>query len=210
MSATLSDQARPAPMRTVRVTQRTVRLTGIALAAGSLAWAATLFLVGPISSSPLGTAIGDLGGLAFQIPLYALLFVQERTLATGVGRAWPIVFLVERILLSLAVVWSVLHAFWPELPFLPVLDTFWPVSMIGMFCIGVAIAIKGRWSGPLRFWPLIAESWAVVCIPALALAGPFVYSWLPGTHLLVGYVALGVLLALAPQRTGALAADTGA
>jgi hypothetical protein len=184
-----------------------VRLTGVAVSAGGLVWAASLFLVGPISASPLGTAIGDLGGLAFQLPLFALLAVQERTRATGRGRFWPVAFIIERILLSLAVVWSVLHAFWPDLPFLPFLDNFWPLSMLGMFAIAVAITVKGAWRGALRVWPVVAESWAVICIPALALAGPFVYAWLPGTHLLVGYVVLGVLLALRPDLTGARDTD---
>ncbi|HWR84630.1 MAG TPA: hypothetical protein VN200_01415 [Rhodoglobus sp.] len=185
------------------LSERAVRRAGVALSLGSLSWAATLFLVGPISDTPLGTTIGDLGGLAFQLSLFGLLLVQERTRATGRGRLWPVAFVIERILLSLAIAWSVLHAFWPQLPFLPLLDLFWPLSMIGMFVIGVAIAVKGVWMGAVRLWPLVAESWAIVCVPALALAGQYVGSWLPGTHLLVGYVALGLLLALRPADTGA-------
>ena len=190
------------------VSTRAVRLAGLAVSLGSLTWAATLFLVGPISASPLGTMLGDLGGLAFQLSLFGLLAVQERTRATGRGRFWPAAFIVERVLLSLAIAWSVLHAFWPQLPFLPVLDLFWPLSMLGMFVIGVLIAVKGVWRGVLRVWPLVAESWAVVCVPALAIAGQYVGAWLPGTHLLVGYVALGALLALRPGATGA--SDAGA
>ena len=186
-----------------RISSRAVRRVGVALSIGSLVWAATLFLVGPISDTPIGTTIGDLGGLAFQLSLFGLLAVQERTSATGRGRFWPAAFIIERILLSLAVAWSVLHAFWPQLPFLPVLDLFWPLSMLGMFVIGVVIAVKGVWRGSLRLWPLIAESWAVVCVPALAIAGPWVGAWLPGTHLLIGYATLGVLLAVSPERTGA-------
>ena len=49
---------------------------------------------------------------------------------------------------------------------LAVLDVFWPLSMLGMFVIGVKIAFAGRWTGAARIWPLVAESWAVVSVPA--------------------------------------------
>ena len=52
-----------------------------------------------------------------------------------------------------------------------VLDAFWPLSMLGMFLIGIRIAIAGRWKGLSRFWPMVAESWAVVTIPALGIFG---------------------------------------
>lgn len=182
---------------------RQVRVAGGLLALGSLAWALTLFAVGAASSTPLGAMIGDLGGLAFQLSLLGLLHVQSRTLATGPKRFWKVAFIVERVLLGIAITWSVLHAFAPALPFLPILDLFWPLSMVGMFVIGVAILVKGRWKGALRIWPMIAESWAVVCVPALAIAGPIVGAWLPGAHLLIGYVTLGILLMLKPELTGA-------
>ena len=184
-------------------TVSTVRTAGGLLAVGSLAWAVTLFAVGAASTTPVGAMIGDLGGLAFQLSLLGLLHVQSRTLATGPKRFWKVAFIVERVLLGIAITWSVLHAFAPTLPFLPILDLFWPLSMIGMFVIGVAILVKGHWQGALRIWPMIAESWAVICVPALAIAGQYVGAWLPGAHLLVGYVTLGILLAVKPQLTGA-------
>lgn len=186
-----------------RVTTKGVRLAGIGLAVGSLVWASTLALFGPQSESAFGTMMGDLGGLLFQLGLFGLLAVQERTFATGPKRFWKVAFVVERVLLALAAAWSLLHAFRPSLAILPILDLFWPLSMVGMFVIGMAILVKGRWTGALRIWPAIAESWAVVCVPALAIFGPAVGSWLPATHLLVGYVTLGILLALLPERTGA-------
>ena len=51
------------------------------------------------------------------------------------------------------------------------LDVFWPLSMLGMAAIGIRIAIAGRWTGAARFWPLVAESWAPVCVPVAALPG---------------------------------------
>lgn len=195
----------PIPASRPRITTTGVRRAGIGVAIGSLVWASTLALFGPQSESTFGMMMGDLGGLLFQLGLFGLLAVQERTLATGPKRFWRVAFIVERVLLALAAVWSLLHAFWPDLAILPILDLFWPLSMLGMFVIGVAILVKGRWTRALRIWPAIAESWAVVCVPALAIAGPAVGLWLPATHLLVGYVTLGVLLAVVPERTGAAA-----
>lgn len=196
--AATASRALPAPVAT-----RTVRTAGALLMVGSLAWASTLFAVGPVSDTALGAMIGDLGGLAFQLSLFGLLHVQRRTLATGPKRFWRVAFAVERVLLCLAIAWSVLHAFAPGLPFLPILDLFWPLSMLGMFIIGAAILMKGRWRGALRIWPMVAESWAVVCVPALATTGGAVAGWLPGTHLLIGYVTLGALLLAKPELTGA-------
>ena len=75
-----------------------------------------------------------------------------------------------------------------------VLDAFWPLSMLGMFLIGIRIAIAGRWTGVSRFWPMVAESWAVVTIPALGIFGEAVGLAVGCLHLLVGYAVLGVLV----------------
>jgi hypothetical protein len=76
----------------------------------------------------------------------------------------------EGVLLSLATAWSVLHAVapvWRNTPWLAILDACWPLSMLGMLGIGLKVALTGRWRGPARIWPLIAETWAFVTIPAM-------------------------------------------
>jgi hypothetical protein len=75
--------------------------------------------------------------------------------------------------------------------------------MLGMFVIGIKVAFAGRWRGVLRAWPLVAETWAVVTVPAFLILGEPVSSWVGGAHLLVGYATLGALLALRPELTGA-------
>ena len=70
--------------------------------------------------------------------------------------------------------------------------------MLGMFAIGVRIAIKGRWGGILRFWPLVAESWAVVTVPTYGLL-PGAAGFVGAGHLVIGYATLGVLLARRPH-----------
>jgi hypothetical protein len=75
--------------------------------------------------------------------------------------------------------------------------------MLGMCIIGIKIAFAGRWKGALRVWPLVAESWAVITVPTIGIFGEQAGRWVGGTHLLIGYATLGLLLALRPGLTGA-------
>ena len=73
---------------------------------------------------------------------------------------------------------------------------FWPISMLGMFLIGIRIAIAGRWKGLSRFWPMVAESWAVVD-RADAWASS-ARAWPAGSApptCVVGYAVLGQIVA---------------
>ena len=183
-------------------TASTVRNHGLALAAGAGAWSAVSFAYGYNPDSELGMKLADISGFAFQIGAFVLVGLQMRTRATGLGRKALGMLKVERVLLSLAMLWSLLHAFLPsqrEETWMLVLDVFWPLSMLGMFVIGVKIAFAGRWTGPARFWPLVAESWAVVTIPAMGIFGASVGNFVGSSHLLVGYVALGLILAARPE-----------
>lgn len=183
-----------------------IRRRGYLLTAGAVTWAATIFAFGPTSGGVEGR-VGDLGGAAFQLGLFALLSVMLATGATGVTRAARAMIRVEFVLLGLATTWSVLHAVVPaslqEAPWLMALDLFWPLSMVGMFVIGVKVAFAGRWQGVLRWWPMVAESWAFVTIPSMIVFGELGSTIVGGTHLLVGYATLGVLLAKRPELTRA-------
>lgn len=75
------------------------------------------------------------------------------------------------------------------------LDAFWPFSMLGMFAIAIRIAIAGHWKGASRYWPLVAESWAVVVIPTLGIFGDTAAGVVAVVHLLVGYTVLGQIVA---------------
>ncbi|WP_084965832.1 hypothetical protein [Thermoactinospora rubra] len=188
--------AAPAP-----IAPGTVRRLGLALTAGTLAWATSIFLFGTVNDG-FAERFGDLTGLAFQLGVFALLTVQIRTRATGESHVSRIMLKVELVLLGLASVWSLLHGILPEPAqdhaALAVLDAFWPLSMLGMMVIGVKLAVAGRWRGALRWWPLIAESWAVATVPLFILVGEDGARWVGGGHLLLGYATLGVLLALRP------------
>ncbi|MFD1539249.1 hypothetical protein [Nonomuraea guangzhouensis] len=182
----------------------TIRVLGLTLTAGTLAWATSIFLYGT-QNTGFAERFGDLTGLLFQGGVFALLTVQARTQATGITRVSRIMLRVEAVLLALASVWSLLHGVLPEPaqdgPLLAILDLFWPLSMLGMMIIGVKLAVAGRWRGPLRWWPLIAESWAVVTVPLFIVFGEQASRWVGGTHLIIGYATLGALLTWRPQLT---------
>ena len=187
-------------------TARFVRRTGVALAAGAAIWAGAMAAYSPQTTDPIGITVVDLGALPFQGALFALVTAQLRTAATGTSRFARGMLRFEYVLLALATLWTVLHgAFWSlrDETWLAALDAFWPLSMLGMFAIGVKIAFAKRWTGLLRGWPLVAESWAVVSVPALVIFGIGVGQAVGSLHALIGYGGLGLLLALRPHLTGA-------
>jgi hypothetical protein len=200
----------PAPARTdvaagtpaTRPSPRAIRNHALALSAGAALWSGVSFALGFNPDTEAGVKATDLSAFAFQIGVMSLVTLQLRTRATGTGRKAAAMLQVERMLLALAMAWSVLHALLPsarEETWLLVLDVFWPLSMLGMFVIGIKVALAGRWRGAARFWPLVAESWAVVSIPAFGILGGQGGSLVGASHLLVGYVTLGLVIAAKPQ-----------
>ena len=202
----------PAPARTddpaagTPISTRTIRRTGLAVAAGAALWSATFFALDPQTTDPTGMTLVDLGQLPAQLALFALVTVQLRTAATGFGRFARGLLRTEFLLLGMATVWTVLHALVPAFRddlWLILMDAFWPLSMLGMFVISVKVAVAGRWRGVARFWPLVAESWAVVSVPAMGILGATGGRYVGAGHLIVGYLTLGLILALRPHLTGA-------
>jgi hypothetical protein len=179
--------------------ERTIRRLGLGLTVGTLAWAASIFAFSTVNEGA-PERIGDLTGLAFQLGLFCLLAVQFRTRATG---ASTVLLKVEAVILGIASLWSLLHGVLPsnlqDATWMLVMDICWPLSMLGMMVIAIKIALAGRWRGALRWWPLVAESWAVITVPASILFGDAVARWVGGGHLLIGYATLGVLLAVRPR-----------
>ncbi len=170
---------------------------GWVLTAGAVAWAAAILGLGIDPHEGMPAALYALASGLFQVGLLCLLRVLWRTRALGEGRLARGVLRVEAgaVLLALGstaadglalsdldtVGWAVL-------------DACWPVSMLGMFLIGIRIAVAGRWTGASRCWPLVAESWAVVTIPSLAIGGETAGQLVGAGHLVVGYAVLGVLV----------------
>jgi hypothetical protein len=185
---------------------RSVRRAGFATAAGAGSWAVGLAVLG--STPPAGTwqaVVVNLAAVAFQVGLMFLVAAQMRTGAVGTGQLARVLLHIEHVLLGLATVSSLTWALTPGLygtAVFEILDIFWPLSMLGMAAIGVRIAIAGRWTGVARFWPMVAESWAPVTVPTAFLL-PAITQYVGAAHLLIGYVALGVILAVRPELTGA-------
>jgi hypothetical protein len=202
-----TDVAAPTTSTTAAgVSTRFARRVGLAVAGGSAAWAAGMLAFTNLPQA--GTwqhFVYEVTALLFQLGLVALVSLQLRTRATGTGKLARFFLHAEHVLLGLAIVstltWMFLRAYDDTLWFL-LLDLFWPLSMLGMAAIGVRIAIAGRWKGAARFWPMVAESWAPVSVPASFLVPAFA-QYVGAGHLLIGYVLLGVILARRPELTGA-------
>jgi hypothetical protein len=201
-SAPARTDAAPTAGRYATRARTSARRHGLVLAAGAATWSAVSLGYGFNPDTELGVKLSDLAGLAFQGGALALVGLQLRTGATGTTRRARGMLRVERVLLALAMVWSVVHAFLPsqrDEAWVGVLDVFWPLSMLGMFVIAVKVAVTGRWRGAARLWPLVAESWVVVTIPALAVLGRSAGDVVGAAHLLVGYTTLGLIIASRPH-----------
>jgi hypothetical protein len=181
----------------VATTDRPFRRHGLMLSVGAVAWASAMALFG-LNQTETWPLIGfGLGAGAFQVGLLCLLRVLWRTRALGDGRVARTVLRVEAGMLVLAMGSTFVDAIaLSDLtqPGWLLLDAFWPLSMMGMFFIGIRIAVAGRWKGATRFWPLVAESWAVVVIPTMGIFGHSVADVVAPLHLLIGYTVLGVLV----------------
>ena len=170
---------------------------GRVLTAGALAWAGTMAVVG-IDPQGHGEEVAfSLSSGLFQVGLLFLLRTLWRTQALGEGRLARAVLRMEAVAVGLAICSTASDGLgltdFDKVAFI-VLDAFWPLSMLGMFLIGIRIAIAGRWKGVTRFWPMVAESWAVVTIPSMVVFGDTVGHVVACAHLVVGYAVLGVLV----------------
>lgn len=190
----------PATSRTA-ATGHPFRRQGLLLTAGSAVWAAAMVLFGLDPTTRAGEAGYSLASGHFQFGLLALLYVLWQTNALGAGSVAKTAIGVEAVLVTLAIGSTLADGIGVSdlsQPGWALLDAFWPLSMLGMFLIGVRIAIAGRWRGVRRIWPLVAESWAVVTIPTLMVFGPGVAQVVAPLHLLAGYAVLGLLVATKP------------
>jgi hypothetical protein len=171
---------------------------GTLLTVGALAWSSMIATFGLNSESTIYQYAHNASALVFQLGVLALVRVLWRTDAIGSGKVARTVLRVETGALVLAMASTAsdflgltdLHN-----PVALALDMFWPLSMLGMFLIGIRIAVAGRWKGLSRFWPVVAESWAVVTVPTMGLFGEGIARWVGAAHLVIGYAVLGQLVA---------------
>ncbi|GAA1914649.1 hypothetical protein [Nocardioides marmoribigeumensis] len=196
-------QHTPAPARTASPTPTppgevpAFRRHGLTLTAGATAWAGAIAVLG-FDGPELAQSVEHTGSGLFQVGLLALLRVLWRTRALGEGRLARAALRVETALVLLAMASTVGAAtHLDDLDRLgwALLDVCWPLSMAGMFLLGIRTAVAGRWRGVSRWWPMVAESWAFVVIPTLALRGEEAGRAVAAAHLVVGYAVLGLVVA---------------
>ena len=119
------------------------RWHGRMLSVGALMWAGVMVFTGtaPEITGVEAVAFG-IGSGAFQIGLLCLLRVLWRTQALGEGRLARFFLRAETVALSLAICSTFVDAIQVsdlDEPMWLALDLFWPLSMLGMFLIGVRI-----------------------------------------------------------------------
>ena len=177
---------------------RPLLVLGTVMSLGAVSWGVTQLVTGLDPHGHTDELVYSLTSGLFQIGLLFLLRALWRTRALGEGR-------VARFFLRLVATMVVLATGSTAADGLGLtdmdqigwilLDMFWPLSMLGMFAIGIRIALAGRWSGLSRWWPMVAESWAVVVIPTLNVFGDSVAVVVSFLHLTLGYGVLGQIVA---------------
>lgn len=173
----------------------TIKVRGAMVIAGAVAWAAG-WVIGPPRDGT-GTPIENLGALAFQLGLFAILLAMRGTNAVGAGRWGRAVLAVQTVLLSLATVWTITYAISPSTAahdkIMITFDTAWPLSMAWLVPLAVTVIVARWWPSPARFLPLPASLWLVADLAASA-AGQAVFTVVHVTCLLGAYGWLGVAL----------------
>lgn len=177
----------------------TVRWCGAAAAAGGVLWSLT-WLVAGVPEEGVNQAVEIWGSFAFQLGVVALLVAMRGTDAAGTSRWGRWLLSGQAALMALAIAWTVPHLVDPnyqaknENTVLVVLDAAWPLSMLGLVFVGVAVARARRWPTPLRWFPLAAGLLIPVDIAAMLLFGPWTEIVVRAAYMSATYGALGVLL----------------
>ncbi|GEL23045.1 hypothetical protein PSU4_19990 [Pseudonocardia sulfidoxydans NBRC 16205] len=191
----------PDPTKTGRrVTATTVRLGGLALASGAVAWAVGLLLVGDQVQHGIQT-LDTITGAAYVAGLACLMYLLAGVGAGGrrVGRILPqatIPVLLGALLLNLL---SLGYARYEDLPTaLQILDICWPLGQLMVLAVGVTVAVVGRLRGLLRWQPLLCGLWFPVSTVAQLLLDPEDSVVVSAVWLLVSAAALGIRLAVRP------------
>ncbi|MCB0893954.1 MAG: hypothetical protein H6529_05785 [Nocardioides sp.] len=197
-----TDVRRPAaatlPATPTRPPARPYFKRGMLLSTGALAWAAGMVVIGSDPSGGTEEAVFSTVSGLFQIGLLGLLTVLWQSQALGEGRLARFFLRLEAGVLLLAIASTFVDGIGvsdlDKTGWL-LLDLCWPLSMLGMFLIGIRIAVAGRWRGLSRWWPMVAESWAIVSVPAYGAFGSTVAGYVGAAHLCVGYAVLGQIVA---------------
>ncbi|YCK38092.1 hypothetical protein ACNF49_29795 [Actinomadura sp. ATCC 39365] len=177
-----------------------VRISGLLLAAGAVAWSAGTVIVGDRVQEGVQT-LDTVTGMMFVAGLSAFVWTVRVTRAAGDGwtRVIPAGLLVLLLGAFVTNALSFGYATYDEFPLpLLILDACWPLSQLGMLALGLAIAIRGRLRGAVRWLPLLAGLWFPVTILAQTLGGSTVSVYASAALLLGAHAHLGLRLAVRP------------
>ncbi|GIH98647.1 hypothetical protein [Planobispora takensis] len=175
-----------------------VRLAGVALSVGGVAWAAGTIVAGEDIQTHIDH-FGTVTGILYLLGVAALAWTIMATGAAAGGRVIPIA---QLVLLAGALVYSFasfgyrLHDDMPG--WLVVADVCWPLANLCTLVMGIAVAVAGRWRGLLRWYPLVCGAWLLVMIPVKNTIGMGVGVYVSAAWMLGSYAVLGLLLALRP------------
>jgi len=188
-------------------TMDAVRRNGIVLAVGTALWIPVLFGYDSGDPGSLPSRAFNLAGLVFQVAAFTLLLTMSGTFATGSRLAGRALLRVAQTILAIAMVSTVLTTIFPfdSAPdWVLMTDLFWPLSMLGLFVVGITVAAVGRWRGELRVWPLLAGSWLLVAMPIDSLLGEdtLIGMVVMGLWTAATFPVLGIMLARRPELTG--------
>ena len=115
------------------------------------------------------TAFDGLIGLFFMLTWMGSLVGLIRLKAVGRSGFGRFIIRANLITLTVANVWNIYQAIEPNANTLlyKILDAFWPISMVMMLLVGIAVARVGTLRGWRRYVPLAVGMW----LPLTALTG---------------------------------------
>ncbi|GAA3088989.1 hypothetical protein GCM10010464_61230 [Pseudonocardia yunnanensis] len=141
----------------------TIRACGAAVALGGVIWG-TVGLISPTTDGVVRSVEVWSSG-AFLLGVMALVSVVRATRAAGDGR-WASGFVVaELVMLALAALSTAItptSANYELSGALLVLDTAWPLSMLGLVAIAGAVVARRRWPVRARWLMLATSLWLPV------------------------------------------------
>ncbi|MDP8930337.1 MAG: hypothetical protein M3O70_17665 [Actinomycetota bacterium] len=171
----------------------TVKLCGVLIVVGGLAWSAAWLITGPPPEG-VNRPLEIWASGVFQIGLVALLAVLRVTDATGRSRWGRAIINIELFLLALAIGWTIPHLWQANRPhdtlWINILDAGWPLSMAWLIVVGIAVVRARRWPSPARWLPLAASLLLPVDI-AFLWTGEWPSLIIRAGYLAVAYTALG-------------------
>jgi hypothetical protein len=173
----------------------TVRICGVVVAAGAVAWAIAGLIAGPLGENE-HDALELWGSALFQVGLVCMIVAMRGTDATGTSRWGRAVLGIEMLLLAPAIAWTIpflIDADRPHEGILVILDVFWPLSIVWLIPVGITVARARRWPDPVRWLPLVSSLLIPVDIVA-SFTGEQASLVIGSVYMAVTYGALGVLI----------------